>query len=430
MMKKLTILIPKIKPPEESDIITNQLNNIFSKISKEYDLKLIWVIFQPHRFEQYKFNDSLVVDYREFNDAISALNYYQPDLIITEVRLGINGIIFAKSGNFLKIPVLTITPTGESEFFSQIFSLKSNFQLIMSNKVIADASKKKKPKKFAMLRYSLDRYSYLLNTLKNINYTFFALVKFFMLYPRIQIFSKSYPALDNITSGDLNICFNKHWESRLVKADFPKNSIFLCGDPAFDNLFHMVNKEKNIDSNFTGTRILFCPTPMHEHGWMTKKDEDDLIVKLIKKIQTIDNFQISLKIHPSTSSFQEYDELFKIHNLKINLFQKEDIFDLLQKSDVMLTYGSSNVILDAILLHKPVILLKNQSIPELSRLDDQSIISECNEIDKLENLIKTSLSKSISKEIFESYITKQIGNFDGKNSEKIAEQIIQLIKNN
>jgi len=430
-MKKLTILIPKIKPPEESDIITNQLTNIFSELKKQCEVKLVWVIFQPEKFNDYEYEDSVVLDYHQFNNAIEIIDKIKPDLIITEVRLGLNGIIFTKTGNHCNIPVITITPTGESEFFSQNYSTKSNLQLLLSDKVLADSSKNKNPKKFGMLRYSLNRYFFLINTLKRINYSLLDLIKFFILYPRIQIFSKSYPALNKITSGNLNVCFNKHWELRLLEADFPKSSIILCGDPAFDKLHQRIHQQKNlkiVDSK--KIRILFCPTPMHEHGWMKKKDEDDLIIKLIKNFLKLKHVEISLKIHPSSSSFMEYDKLLKSNNLNITLFQKENTIDLLEKSDIMITYGSSNVILDAILLKKPVILFKNPLIPDLSRLSDNTIILECSKIDDFNDLISNISTRSISDESFENYIQKQIGNFDGKNSQRISNMMIKFIQKN
>ena len=61
-MKKLTILIPKIKPPEQPDIITNQLKNIFSKLKEDFDLKLVWMIFQPDKFNEYK---DMIYDHKE-----------------------------------------------------------------------------------------------------------------------------------------------------------------------------------------------------------------------------------------------------------------------------------------------------------------------------------------------------------------------------
>ncbi len=430
-MKKLTILIPKIKPPEEHDIITNQLKNIFSELKEQCEIKLVWMIFQPEKFNEYEYENSTVLDYHQFNNALESVEKIKPDLIITEVRLGINGILFAKVGNDFKIPVVTITPTGESEFFSQNYSIKSNFQLFMSDKVLADSSKDKNTKKFGMFRYSLHRYFFLIDTLRNVNYSLFNLIKFFIFYPRIQIFSKSYPALHKITSGNLNICFNKHWESRLLDAGFSKSSIFLCGDPAFDKLYQRIQLQKNLKvTDSKKINILFCPTPMHEHGLMKKKKEDELIIKLIQKVLELKDTGISLKIHPSSSSFLEYDNLLKSHHLNIPLFQKEDTIDLLQKSDIMITYGSSNVILDAILLKKPIILLKNSVIPDLSRLSDKTVISECSNIDDLDDLISKITIQSIPAGSLENYIEKQIGNFDGKNSQRISNMILKLTEKN
>ena len=81
-----------------------------------------------------------------------------------------------------------------------------------------------------------------------------------------------------------------------------------------------------------------------------------------------------------------------------------------------------------ILLKKPVILFKNSLIPKLSRLSDKEVIIECSKIDDLESIIKNSISHPISNDAFEHYISKQIGNFDGKNSVRISEIILKLIQ--
>lgn len=426
-MKKITILIPKIKPPEETDIVTNQLKNIFSKLEKNYQLNLVWLVFQPEKFEEYEFDESLVLDYHKYNDGYDVIKDVQPDLIITEVRLGINGIIFSLVGKFNKIPVITITPTGESEFFSQNFSLKSIFHLFLSDNVLGNTFRKRKPKKFAMLKFSLHRYNFLLKTLKKIDYSFLEIFRFFILYPRIQIFSKTYPALHNITSGNVNICFNEHWKLRLIDSNFPKNSITLSGDPAFDKIYDQIYNKKIQSSNSNKIHVIICPTPMHEHGWMTKNNEHKLILSLIKYLQSLENILVSLKIHPSSSSYSEYENLLKSNRIEIPLFQKENTIDLLKKSNLMITYGSSNVILDAILLHLPVILIKNNQIPLLKRLESSDIITECNNIYDLKNSIGFAINHSLPNEIYEKYIFKQIGIFDGKNSERISDIICKLL---
>ena len=427
-MKKITILIPKIKPPDISDIVTTQIENILLELNNQFTLNVVWLIFQPSPFSDYSFKNYKIVDYHKYDDAVDVIDKIQPDLIINEVRLGINGICFGISSKYREIPSITITPTGKSEFFSTTFSTKSNFQLIFSDKIIADVSNNK-PKKFAMLKYSIHRYGFLLKSLKNSGYGFIDILKFISFYPRFQILSKTYPALHKITSGNLNFCFNEHWYGRLLDAKFDKSTLILEGDPAFDDLYDENQNSPNDKFDTNQTKVLFCPTPMHEHGWLTKAEEDDLILKIIKEVRNYPQFDISLKIHPSSSSYDEYESLLKSLNQPITLFQKENIMSLLKEFDVMLTYGSSNVILNGILSKTPVILFNFDQKNKLSRLNDSEIIKECNDIAELHSQLSL-IKNPVSKEILENYIKSQIGIFDGKNSQRIAKHIEKLIKTN
>ena len=81
---------------------------------------------------------------------------------------------------------------------------------------------------------------------------------------------------------------------------------------------------------------------MHEHGYVSKKEENDVILKTIDKIIQNKNFEITLKIHPSTSSKTEYEKLLDKREVKI--YQKEDLMDVLPQFNVMITYGASSVI--------------------------------------------------------------------------------------
>ncbi len=95
----------------------------------------------------------------------------------------------------------------------------------------------------------------------------------------------------------------------------------------------------------------------------------------------------------------------------------------------MLTYGSSNVILNGILSKTPVILFNFDQKNKLSRLNDSEIIRECNDMIELRSQLSL-IKNPVSKEILENYIKSQIGIFDGKNSQRIAKHIEKLIKTN
>lgn len=426
-MNTITILIPKIKPPDVTDIVNNQLNNIFSELAKKVKLKLIWIIFQPEKFKNYTIENSQIVDFHNYSNVNQILDEFKPDLIICEVRLSINPVAFSHAARFKGIPMVTITQIGLSLFMDDMFfSAKSTLRVLFAKKVLGSVNLK--PKKLAMLRFTLKRYKFLLNTLKNCNFGFLKLIAFTFYFPLFIIFSRANPPFHKLGSGTLNFCFNTHSIYRLSEAGFEKSSLVLEGDPAFDELYNKI-KEFTPKEKSQKIRVLFCPTPMHEHGRLTKNEEDKIILEIINEISKFKEFELALKIHPSTTSFNEYNELLKKSPFKILLYQKEDVIELLNQYDVMLIYGSSDIILEAVLLKKPVIIYKIPTLNEDNRLYEESIMSQKNEISELPEAINNSIIHTISDTSLEKYIEKQIGKFDGKNSERIAERIIQIIKN-
>ena len=421
-MKKLIILVPRIKPNDANDIVNEQLKNILLKINSKCELKVIWVTFQPSRTQNIDNGIFESVDFHNFNNGVEIIQKYNPDILLIESRLGINGIIFSQIGKSLNIPVVTIPGyIGSSEKFSSWFLFKNIFRLIYSKNVVGVP--KHNAEKFAMLKYFKTKYFFLLRTMKKLDFNYLNLLKFILFYPLIHFFIKTYPPIHKITCGDLNLCFNKDLFQIYLKAGFPKSSIILEGDPVFDKVFSKKNAEKK--QIFDRISILFCPTPMHEHGWMTKIDEDNLILDTINSINK-NNTKLSLKIHPSTSSFDEYDLLLKQNQLDIPLFQKENTIELLKKYDVMITYGSTDAILEAILLKKIVIIIKIKQSKNFSRFFHKNLIKICDDVNDLETIINDSIKIKIPENFYDDFIEKHIGKFDGKNSERIADLILGL----
>jgi len=426
-MKK-TILIPKIKPPDVNDIVNTQLKNILSSLQQSCDLEVIWLIFQPFQFDDYQHNGHKVVDFHQFGNGIKALEYFKPDLIISEVRLSFNPVAFAIAGKKMNIPLVTITQIGTSLFMDDpMFSAKSTFRVLLSNKVLGD--KKHTSKKLHMLRYIFKKYLFLLQTLYRSDFGVLKLIGFSLLFPFQILFSKENPPINKIGSGEINFCFNSHFVKRLIDNGFDKSSIVLEGDPAFDNLYSRIKNELSNIKKSGKIRILFCPTPMHEHGRMTKSQEDKIILDIINSICQNPSFELSLKIHPSTSSFKEYEDLLKKTKYEIPLYQKEDTIKLLNQNDIMLTYGSSDVILESVLLKKPIIIFKIPFLSEFNRLYDEKLMFETSSLSKLTKEISNLIEHPIPLEFFKSYIETQIGKFDGQNSERIANRILKLLQN-
>jgi len=425
-LKELVILVPKIYPPENNDIVSNELNNIFSKLKLDFKIKIYWIIFQPYEFEQYSLDDSVVIDYHKFHDAIEIIDKFKPDIIITEVVLGFNGIAFATAGKFRKIPVVTISNPGHLIKTSKFSQFKMFIRISLSKKILGDVSND--DKKLGFVIWVLHRYFFLFSTLKKCNKNILELIHLFWIYPRIQIFSKTFFTMHPILSGDLNICFTKHHYDELVKSNFDKQTLTITGDPAYDHIHDKIKNKSYQNQIIDKIRILFTLSSMHEHGFLTKEEDDKIVLDIINTISQDTKFEISLKIHPFSASIDEYNLLLNQVSKNVKIYQKENTIELMNNFDVMINYGNSNVVLDGVLSGKPIVKYILNSNEELNRFYDPDIMIGCEKISDIPNAIKKSIENIISKDLLSSYIENHIGKYDGKSASRAANEIKKLLE--
>ena len=88
ILKNITILIPKLKPPFAVDIINSQMDSIIKQLEKRCNLRIIWVVFPPNRINEVKEKSYDVIDYHNFHNALEILDITQPDLILMEGSFG------------------------------------------------------------------------------------------------------------------------------------------------------------------------------------------------------------------------------------------------------------------------------------------------------------------------------------------------------
>lgn len=429
-MKTVTVLIPSMRPPYIHSMEVMQIKNISDKLKEKCNLHIIWVVFQSGRINEIKTDILQIIDFKNYENAIQILDEMKPDLILIDGELSCASITFAMAGRYRKIPLVSMYFVEEFVGFKKRwFAIKSRLRLAISSRVFADVSNESKPRKFKMLSFILKEYHFLIKTLSKMDYTIFQLVKFMYTYPRIQLFANSEIPVHELTSGDLNLCSIPHWTKRLETIGLQKSSIALIGNPYFDGLYLQIQESKRTSpSKIDKVRVLFCTSPMHEHGIWTKKEEDEMIIKVIKEVLNHTELEIVIKIHPSSSSIDEYNKLLQNTNTKIKIYQKENLIELLSQHDVMITYGSGSQLLDAILFKKPTVFLdllnKNE---KLNLFFDEDVTIQCNSLNELTSKIKYSISKEVNESAYQSYIEKHLGKFDGKSSDRARDAILELL---
>jgi len=429
--KRITILLPRNKPPGVHDLIASVIDISLKKLKQKYDIKLVWVVFQPEIMTKIKNNDLETIDFHDYHDAIKILEQTKPDLIFVDGSLDFFNVAFTLAGKFKKIPTVTwfFRWSYDTTSITRWMSIRSRLRILSSSKIAADHSGGKNSK-WRTISFFIKKYLFLINTIKVMNYNILQLIQFTGSYTKLMMLNLH--PVDKKFSGDLNLCLNKHWITLLQKNNFSENSIALVGSPYFDEVYEKIKSFPSTNSSQKQKiKILFCPGPIHEHGYISKTKEDKLVIKVINEILNDGNFEIDMKIHPSTSSFEEYSKLLNNVKYNVKLFQKEDLLELLKNYDMMLTYGNSSVALFGIAIKKPVVFINfftDGSKPQKNTYHYENITVECNRIESLLSKIKKVKQSIISENDFEKYMNEYLGMFDGKSSERIANHLLKILE--
>lgn len=421
-----------MRPPYTHSVEVSQITNICTKLKEKCNLRVVWLVFQAGKIDESKTDGDEIIHFLDYENAIEVLEEIKPDIILMDGELTCYSTTFAIAGRFKKIPLvaLYLVTDVDKQSITKWLSIKSRLKLALSNRVFASISTESEDKIFGMFRFLLKEYIFLLRTLRKMKFSIFHLLKFITFYPRIQLFAHHYIPFHKIASGDMNLCSIPEWAKKLENAKFPKSSILLIGNPYYDRLFLQMRDYKS-DKSLTSTKrikILLCTSPMHEHGVWTKKEEDSMIISVINEILNRDEFEMAIKIHPSSSSLDEYRKLLKENHLAVTIYQKENLIELLNSYDVMITYGSGTQLLDAILIKKPVVFLDFGHHSLLNLFFDNNLTIECNSIHEILEKIKEAKLSTITNSHHEDYVKKHLGVFDGKSSERAADAILELVK--
>lgn len=419
----LNILIPTNSPPTFNDAFLNQCKNILKSLSKKINLHITWVMFPSlppyNKLDCISANDSVIFS-DDFEDLTKIFEYVKPDVVFINGSLDFHNLENILVAKFKKIPTITLffrNPYFEKE--SVIFTIKSRLRSIfMKDNVdvsIPDHNK------FTTLRFFFYR---LLSLSKTLNYIKFPkILSFFFLIQYIKMSFSDISPIHKFISGDINLCNVEKNKHILINSNFKNSSIFVVGDPYFDN--HEIHKSKNlIKKDIFKPKILFVPTPTHEHSLCSSKDEFNLIINVVNTILNND-FDVALKIHPSSSRIAEYVDALKGNILNpINIFQSEDLVELLKNYDVMLTYGGTSAIHDAVLLGKPIVNLDfNKNVTGQVVHHDKKIISQCKNISSLISNIQSANNKTINSKDVEQFFQKYLG-YSKEKPSKLAANIV------
>ena len=243
------------------------------------------------------------------------------------------------------------------------------------------------------------------------------------LYLQNEKFDKYIPILPILPSeGSKHVVWGEILENFIIKHGAKKEEIIKIGSPRHDKVFKNRHKEK---SNI----VLLAITDFYRincKGTDTKTfiKTENMVRKIFEVVKKYPEKEIIVKLHPTGNVSFDIKPLIKEIDSSIKVFQSENILDLLEKSDVMISLNYSTVILDALTLEKPTLVLlpEEQNYENEIMLKDGAALftTDVNEIEKnLKILFNDEKVRNNLISKGNKFVNNYIGN-QGTASKKLA----------
>ena len=426
----LKILVVNDVFPHIRNRTTILFENIVPLIKKKLEVKVFWIITDDYGERIKVTNPNYEVFYlSDYKNAREILEKIKPDLCYNLVGASVPDYAFMLVERHLTIPNFGLA--GGITYFREESSRKRVFleqvKQFFEKKNVSSENKIQTNRGKNFLKKCL----FLIRTLRSIGKSNLEIV--IELFELIKLFYGITKFTKLRTKGAYNKKFNCDLIftdtpasiDLLVKSGLKRENIRAVGDPVYHTAFE---KRKQIPlKDNTKLNILFITANLgggQGKSNFSKSRRNKMIEETITSLNKFHTeTSLVIKIHPTGEDYTEYKQLLeKFEN--VHLSQKDDIIDLVNKSDVIITPVTSTAAIIALVMNKPIIIwnyfhmkedlllrkgaaLECKSVSELHNcLDSIESFREKN-AEKINKLIETTLSCGNSSQV----ITNEILNF-------------------
>jgi len=411
-MEKLKILV--IDRKIRKYIQDPQIECISRELEKKTKLELKWILIDPElenrdSMELRNFNYQEFEEYQTDN-ILKILEIEKPDIILIYNDYDYFIRSFIPCAKLKKIPIILYLPlTSPSSYLDHI-----NFEETI-NKI--KLHKKRKNEVFSKFKFMLKNYKFAKTS-------YIEILKIFM--KEVIVILTRYQPLGEYGT-DYVLVAGEDWKNHLIQKKV-KSSVIVVGTPKMDILYHEIQKLKSIEENRDKIDIVLLTTPLVEHGLWTTENWKETIRQIIKFCinQKQPEVNLVIKIHPTSESKEKYKQILKEMSVDIPIYQRENLLDIINQNNIIMTYGFSSATLEALLLKKPVINVNLFNYPkEKMPFVKANLSYELKSFLKIEKLFLKN-KFTINQEKLDEYIMKNYYKFDGKSSERIANQFLLI----
>jgi len=430
----MKLLVFSTVMPTKKNMRAKTYGILYRALKKRIPTELIWVIYQPNRFKKIVIDGQIVYCIQEFSDGIDLLKKLKPDLVLVSKSNELIHHSASLASKALGIHLVAYSGAKlDNRFFGEKFkglkleSNSSGLKKLIQNKLPTDTEEQSQFLRRG--RFFLYKYGFFIKTQlavkKNIFRIFITLLRDFISYGlnRPLLLSKL---------PDHYLLWDELEIDRYRYYGIPIKKISVVGNPLLDDIFHKISTVKTRTKTNDKIKILIITDSLYEHGIWSYEERESFLKNLFGKLQEDETILFDIKIHPSTENMTYYEKLSKDLGFATKIFQSEDIFDLINNYDIIVTYGVSTTHTELSLCGKKTILIPIKHLPTFV-LVDEAIAAGCvkrsNSFMDLIPLIHDFHEQKINltNELIEQR-NKYFYKFDGKSGDRAADSIIQFFE--
>ena len=426
----LKILVVNDVFPHIKNRTTILFKNIVPLIKKKLEVKVFWIITDDYG-ERTKVTDPNyeVLYLSDYNNAREILEKIKPDLSYHLVGLNITDYAFMVAERYLKIPNFGLASGGAGGLGGDYFREQTSRQKMFRENIRQFFEKKnvgtENNIESSRGKNFLKKCYFLIRTLRSVgksnleaNIELLELAKLQFRPP--NKFNKKF---------NCNLIFVDHNSSIdfLVKSGLKRENIRAVGNPVFHTAFKKRTQISLKDND--KLNILFITANLA--GGQGKSDfsrsrRNQMIKETITSLnQFHKETSLVIKIHPTAENYTEYNQLLeKFENVQLS--QKDDIIDLINKTDIIITPVTSTAAIIALIMNKPIIVWNYFHVEDDILLRTDAVL-ECKNISELNNCLDSVKSfREKNAEKINNIINE---NFSYENpSQLIADEILDFIR--
>ena len=226
------------------------------------------------------------------------------------------------------------------------------------------------------------------------------------------------------------LVFSDYHKKEAMAVGWPKEKVIVVGSVVFDHIAKYIASKKK-----QGKDILLATIPVVQSNLMDEKEYLRRIMTILKEIKKV-NDKVTIKLHPRETPKERcvsnyiklLDELGLMNSAVFGGdVLEEKFYELVEKSDIMVNFGST-VAIEAMIIGRPTVtidLLGNKFHTQW--IEQQGITVNVNWDGDISGAIRKALlnDRGIRKRS-EEYIKRKCGKINGKAYEKVA-KVIELM---